>query len=90
LDEEFPAQHQHSRAIIFVAKPMPVIDYHSHQLPDQTIISKSPNAQATWLAGDHYLKWRTMRRTNGINELCLQIDASDEKIYAVGGWFITS
>ena len=61
-----------------VAKQMPVIDYHSHQIPQQIADDhRFQNLTQIWLYGDHY-KWRAMR-TNGINERFITGDAADEE-----------
>ena len=58
------------------AKPMPIIDYHNHLLPDQIAGDKQfENITQIWLSGDHY-KWRAMR-ANGVSERYITGDASD-------------
>jgi glucuronate isomerase len=58
------------------AKPMPIIDYHNHLLPDQIAEDKQfENITQIWLSGDHY-KWRAMR-ANGVSERYITGDASD-------------
>ena len=58
------------------AKPMPIIDYHNHLLPDQIAGNKQfDNITQIWLYGDHY-KWRAMR-ANGVAEHYITGDASD-------------
>ncbi|WP_046246191.1 glucuronate isomerase [Hymenobacter terrenus] len=58
------------------AKPMPIIDYHNHLLPDQIAEDKQfENITQLWLSGDHY-KWRAMR-ANGVPERYITGDASD-------------
>jgi len=58
------------------AKKMPIIDYHSHLIPQQIAENKRfENITQIWLYGDHY-KWRAMR-TNGVNERFCTGDASD-------------
>ena len=58
------------------AKPMPIIDYHNHLLPDQIAEDKQfSNITQIWLYGDHY-KWRAMR-ANGVAEHYITGDASD-------------
>ena len=79
LDENFLLQSKTAEQLYHdYAKPMPVIDYHCHQLPNQ--IAKDhqfDNLTQVWLAGDHY-KWRAMR-TNGINERFITGNATDEE-----------
>ncbi len=61
--------HQH-------AAKMPIIDYHSHLIPEQIADNKQfDNITQPWLYGDHY-KWRAMR-TNGVDEKYCTGDASD-------------
>jgi glucuronate isomerase len=49
------------------AAKMPIIDYHSHLIPQQIAENKKfENIAQPWLYGDHY-KWRAMR-TNGVDE----------------------
>ena len=58
------------------AKKMPIIDYHSHLIPQQIAENKQfDNITQPWLYGDHY-KWRAMR-TNGVDERFCTGDASD-------------
>ena len=58
------------------AKPMPIIDYHNHLLPDQIAGDRQfDNITQIWLYGDHY-KWRAMR-ANGVPERYITGDASD-------------
>ena len=58
------------------AKKMPVLDYHSHLIPEQIAENrKFENITQPWLYGDHY-KWRAMR-TNGVDERYCTGDASD-------------
>jgi len=58
-----------------VAKPLPIIDYHSHLPPEQVASNhRFADLQEIWLAGDHY-KWRAMR-TNGIDERFCTGDAT--------------
>ncbi len=58
------------------AKKMPIIDYHSHLIPEQIADNKQfENITQPWLYGDHY-KWRAMR-TNGVDEKYCTGDASD-------------
>ncbi|MBN1118968.1 MAG: glucuronate isomerase [Bacteroidales bacterium] len=58
------------------AKKMPIIDYHSHLIPEQIAENKQfDNVTQPWLYGDHY-KWRAMR-TNGVEEKYCTGDASD-------------
>lgn len=64
------------------AKPQPIIDYHSHLIPQQIAENKQfDNLAQVWLSGDHY-KWRALR-ANGINEKYITGNASDyEKFMA--------
>lgn len=49
------------------ARPMPVIDYHSHLSPKDIALNRRfANITEAWLEGDHY-KWRAMR-ANGVAE----------------------
>jgi glucuronate isomerase len=58
------------------AKKLPIIDYHSHLIPQQIAENrKFENITQPWLYGDHY-KWRAMR-TNGVNEKYCTGNASD-------------
>ncbi|MDF1548999.1 MAG: glucuronate isomerase [Bacteroidales bacterium] len=58
------------------AKKMPIIDYHSHLIPNQIAENKQfDNITQPWLYGDHY-KWRAMR-TNGVDEKYCTGNASD-------------
>ncbi len=58
------------------AKKMPIIDYHSHLIPEQIAENKQfENITQIWLYGDHY-KWRAMR-TNGVKELFCTGKATD-------------
>jgi glucuronate isomerase len=58
------------------AKKMPIIDYHSHLIPQQIAENKQfENITQPWLYGDHY-KWRAMR-TNGVDEKYCTGAASD-------------
>jgi glucuronate isomerase len=58
------------------AKKMPIIDYHSHLIPEQIAENKKfDNITQPWLYGDHY-KWRAMR-TNGVDEKYCTGDSSD-------------
>ena len=77
LDENFLLNNKTAEQLYHeFAKPMPVIDYHCHQLPDQIANDHQfENLSQIWLAGDHY-KWRAMR-ANGINERFITGNASD-------------
>jgi len=58
------------------AAKMPIIDYHSHLIPQQIAENrKFANIAQPWLYGDHY-KWRAMR-TNGVDEKFCTGSASD-------------
>ena len=60
------------------AKNQPIIDYHSHLIPQQIAENrKFDNIAQIWLSGDHY-KWRAMR-ANGINERFVTGDATDRE-----------
>jgi len=77
LDENFLLQNKTAELLYHhYAKPMPVIDYHCHQLPDQIAADHQfENLTQAWLYGDHY-KWRAMR-ANGINERFITGNATD-------------
>lgn len=79
LDENFLLHNKTAEQLYHdFAKPMPVIDYHSHQLPDQIAADHQfQNITQVWLYGDHY-KWRAMR-ANGVDEHFITGDASDEE-----------
>ena len=60
------------------AAKMPIIDYHSHLIPEQIAGNKAfDNLTQPWLYGDHY-KWRAMR-TNGVDEYFCTGAATDEE-----------
>ena len=60
------------------AKNQPIIDYHSHLIPQQIAENrKFDNIAQIWLSGDHY-KWRAMR-ANGINERFVTGNATDRE-----------
>jgi len=83
LDDNFILQTKTAEKLYHDhAKKMPIIDYHSHLIPDQVEENKQfENITQPWLYGDHY-KWRAMR-TNGISERYITGDASDwEKFQA--------
>ncbi|MES2776986.1 MAG: glucuronate isomerase [Bacteroidota bacterium] len=77
LDENFLLHNKTAEQLYHeFAKPMPVIDYHCHQLPDQIAADHQfENLTQVWLYGDHY-KWRAMR-ANGVNERFITGDATD-------------
>ncbi|MEO7310973.1 MAG: glucuronate isomerase [Chitinophagaceae bacterium] len=77
LDENFLLHNSTAQRLYReYAKPMPVIDYHCHQLPDQIANDHQfENLTQVWLYGDHY-KWRAMR-ANGVNERFITGDATD-------------
>lgn len=79
LDENFLLHSKTAEQLYHqFAKNAPVIDYHSHQLPDQIAADHQfQNLTQIWLYGDHY-KWRAMR-ANGVNERFITGDASDEE-----------
>lgn len=60
------------------SKNQPIIDYHSHLIPQQIAENKKfDNITQVWLYGDHY-KWRAMR-ANGINEKFVTGAGSDKE-----------
>lgn len=60
------------------AEKQPIIDYHSHLIPQQIAENrKFDNIAQIWLSGDHY-KWRAMR-ANGINERFVTGNATDRE-----------
>lgn len=60
------------------SKNQPIIDYHSHLIPQQIAENKKfDNITQVWLYGDHY-KWRAMR-ANGINEKFVTGNGSDKE-----------
>lgn len=60
------------------AKKQPIIDYHSHLIPQQIAENKRfDNITQIWLYGDHY-KWRAMR-ANGIDEKYITGNGSDKE-----------
>jgi len=77
LDENFLLQTKTAERLYHEhAKKMPIIDYHSHLIPEQIANNKQfANITQPWLYGDHY-KWRAMR-ANGVNERFCTGDASD-------------
>ncbi len=77
LDDNFVLQTETAEYLYHEhAKKMPVIDYHSHLIPQQIAENKKfENITQPWLYGDHY-KWRAMR-TNGVNERYCTGNASD-------------
>ncbi|WP_375437806.1 glucuronate isomerase [uncultured Hymenobacter sp.] len=77
LDEDFLLQTETAQQLYHeFAKQMPIIDYHSHQVPDQIAQDRQfENITQIWLYGDHY-KWRAMR-TSGVPERFITGDASD-------------
>ena len=77
LNDDFLLQTATARMLYHeYAKPMPIIDYHNHLLPDQIAEDKQfSNITQIWLYGDHY-KWRAMR-ANGVAEHYITGDASD-------------
>lgn len=83
LDENFLLTNATAQRLFHeYAKPMPIIDYHNHLLPNEVAADKQfENLTQVWLNGDHY-KWRAMR-TNGVDEKYITGDSSDwEKFYA--------
>ena len=77
LDENFLLQTKTAERLYHEhVKKMPIIDYHSHLIPEQIAENtKFENITQPWLYGDHY-KWRAMR-TNGVEERYCTGDASD-------------
>ena len=77
LDENFLLHNKTAEQLYHeFAEPMPVIDYHSHQLPDQIASDHQfKNLTQVWLYGDHY-KWRAMR-ANGVSERFITGNATD-------------
>lgn len=77
MDENFLLQTKTAEILYHeYAKKMPIIDYHSHLIPQQIASNrKFENITQPWLYGDHY-KWRAMR-TNGVDERFCTGDASD-------------
>ena len=60
------------------AKDMPIIDYHSHLIPQEIAEDKAfYNLTQVWLKGDHY-KWRLMRNC-GVDEEYITGKASDKE-----------
>ncbi len=60
------------------AKDMPIIDYHSHLIPQEIAEDKAfYNLTQLWLKGDHY-KWRLMRNC-GVEEEYITGDKSDKE-----------
>ena len=60
------------------AKDMPIIDYHSHLIPQEIAEDKAfYNLTQVWLKGDHY-KWRLMRNC-GVDEKYITGDAPDRE-----------
>lgn len=78
LDENFLLRNKTAEILYHqYAKPMPVIDYHCHLLPQQIAGDHQfKNITEAWLYGDHY-KWRAMR-TNGIPEAYCTGEKSDQ------------
>jgi len=71
LDNQFAVKLYHD-----YAKEMPIIDYHSHLLPQEIADDKKfENLTQIWLYGDHY-KWRGMR-ANGIHEAYITGNKTD-------------
>jgi glucuronate isomerase len=77
LDDNFILQTETAEYLYHEhAKVMPIIDYHSHLIPQQIAENKQfENLTQPWLYGDHY-KWRAMR-TNGVDERFCTGEASD-------------
>ncbi len=63
------------------AKNMPIIDYHSHLIPQEIAEDKAfYNLTQLWLKGDHY-KWRLMRNC-GVDENYITGNAPDREKFA--------
>ena len=79
LNEDFLLQTETARQLYHeFARPMPIIDYHSHLPPDQIAADlQFENLTHIWLYGDHY-KWRAMR-TNGVPEKYCTGNAPDRE-----------
>ncbi|MDA3893071.1 MAG: glucuronate isomerase [Salinivirgaceae bacterium] len=77
LDDSFLLQSKTAETLYYdYAVNMPIIDYHSHLIPQQIADNKKfDNIAQPWLYGDHY-KWRAMR-SNGVDEKFCTGDASD-------------
>ncbi len=77
LDEHFLLQTKTAQHLYHNhAAKMPIIDYHSHLIPQQIAENKQfDNITQPWLYGDHY-KWRAMR-TNGVDEKFCTGNATD-------------
>lgn len=77
LDENFLLETKTAERLYHEhAKKMPIIDYHSHLIPEQIAENKQfDNLTQPWLYGDHY-KWRAMR-TNGVDEKYCTGNAND-------------
>ncbi|NJO88771.1 MAG: glucuronate isomerase [Chloroflexia bacterium] len=77
LDDNFILQTKTAEYLYHEhAKKMPIIDYHSHLIPEQIADNKQfENITQPWLYGDHY-KWRAMR-TNGVDEKYCTGNATD-------------
>ena len=85
LDENFLLETKTAERLYHeYAKDMPIIDYHNHLPPDQIAADlQFGNMSQIWLAGDHY-KWRAMR-ANGVNEVYITGDKSDEEKFTKWG-----
>ncbi len=70
------------KALPFLRKNMPIIDYHCHLDPKEIYENNNfSNLTEAWLGGDHY-KWRLMRAC-GVPEEKITGNASDfEKFLA--------
>jgi len=61
------------------AKPMPIIDYHTHLPPNEIAEDRRfDNLAQIWLNGDHY-KWRAMRANGVPEQYCTGSDSDWEK-----------
>ena len=77
MDDNFILQNKTAEYLYHEhARKMPIIDYHSHLIPQQIAENRRfENITQPWLYGDHY-KWRAMR-TNGVDEKYCTGNASD-------------
>ena len=79
ITEDFLLKNKTARTLYHeFAENQPIIDYHSHLIPQQIAENrKFDNIAQIWLSGDHY-KWRAMR-ANGINERFVTGNATDRE-----------
>ena len=66
--DDFMLQSETAKVLYNVyAKDLPIVDYHSHVIPQEIFEDKRyDNITELWLGGDHY-KWRLMRAA-GVTE----------------------